>query len=377
MDYDTESEVFRITMDYFNPIYVPVAISEAKSFDDNFSKFEFSNIVYNLTKDDKLEIAKMTIKNTVNGKYYFFDASQPLVFNNEVVVVDFDPIHIEPNPDITPDVTPNSDEVDTDIPNIGKVYKNKYALIIGNGHYIENGSDMVDIKYSINDAKIFKKYAVNVLGVPDDGNHIYYIEDANATFMRLYIDNFSKLIKSLGENNEFYVFYSGHGTQNDDNEAFIVPVGVTSDYINDFGIKLDDLYSQISPGANQKVIVFLDACFSGGGKNGQLLVNAKTGLRRTPKNTAVNSNLLVFAASSEKQISQEYLEKHHGLFSYFLFKHLKESEGNLTYGSLAEKIKNDVTTTTLNPKNNLKEQTPTININPSIQNVWKNWKLNP
>lgn len=379
LDYDTESEVFRISMDYFNPIYIPVSITDAQNFEDNFAKLKFSNIVYNLTKDDKLEISQATIKNSVNGKTYFFDATKPVTFNDEVVVSDFDPIHIEPNPDITPDITPdNTDsDVDTDIPNIGKVYKNRYALIIGNAHYIENGSDMVDIKYSINDAKIFKQYAINVLGIPNDGNHIYYIEDANATYMRLYIDNFSKLIKSLGENNEFYVFYSGHGTQNEQNEAFIVPVGVTSDYINDFAIKLKDFYSQISPSTNQKVIVFLDACFSGGGKNGQLLVNAKTGLRRTHGNENLNANLLVFAASSAKQISQEYLPKKHGIFSYFLFKNLKDTKGNITYGDLADKIIGDVTSTTLNPQNNLNQQTPTINVNPAIQDVWKTWKLNP
>ncbi len=223
---------------------------------------------------------------------------------------------------------------------------------------------------------MLKQYAINVLGIPNDNNHIYYIEDANATYIKIYIDNFSKLIKSKTEG-EFYVYYSGHGTQNDDKDAFIVPVGVTSDYINSFGIKLSDFYAQIAPDGTKKVYVFLDACFSGGGKTGQLLINAKTGLKRTPTNATVSSNLIVFAASSESQISQEYFVKKHGLFTYFLLKTLKETKGEITYGDLSKRIIDDVTTTALNPQNSLKEQTPTINVSPTIQNEWKNWKVNP
>ena len=378
LEYDTESEVFKITLDYLNPIYVPVPIKNAEKFETNFNKMQFSNHKFDLTQDDKLEISNLTITDKIDNKTYFFDASKPVVFNNETIVVDFDPIEIEPNNDIAPpDNNQNSSDIDENIPNTGNNYPNRYALIIGNGHYIENGSDMVDIKYSINDAKIFRQYAVNVLGVPNDNNHIYYIEDANATYIKLYIDNFAKLIKSKDDNSEFYVYYSGHGTQNDDNEAFLVPVGVTSDYIEDFGVKLSDFYMQISPDGNKKVIVFLDACFSGGGKNGQLLINAKTGLRRTANNSTVNSNILIFAASSEKQISQEYLEKKHGLFTYFLLKTLKETKGNINYEELTKKVKDYVSETALNPQNKLKEQTPTINISPAIQNTWKTWKVNP
>ncbi len=375
LDYDTESEVFRLNTTYFNPIYIPVPIKEAEKFDANLSKLQYKNIKFRLTPDDKLEISQMTIKNPANGKTYFFDASKPVVFDNQTEVTEFEPIEILPD-----DNTDNNNalsDVDTDIPNTGKTYPNRYALIIGNGHYIEHGSDMVNIKYSINDAKIFRKYAVNVLGIPDDGNHIYYIEDANATYIKLYIDNFAKLIENQPDNSEFFVFYSGHGSQNENNEAFIVPVGVTSDYIDQFGIKLSDFYKQISPTGNKKVFVFLDACFSGGGKDGQLLINAKAGVRRTPKNNSVATNLVIFAASSENQISQEYLDKKHGIFTYFLLKNLKDSKGNLTFGQLADKIKQDITATTLNPQNKLKQQTPNVNVSPSIKDKWRDWKVLP
>lgn len=381
LDYDTESEVFRISLTYYNPMYVPVPIDEAPAFEDNFSNLTFTEMKYNLTTEDKLEIYQSTITNPNNEKVYFYDASKPIVFNSIVVVNDFDPIDITPEPTNDPTIDDNTvvvgqSDVDVNIPDLGKTNNDRYALIIGNSHYIEHGSDMVDILFSINDAKFFKEYCVKVLGVPDNTNHIYYIEDANATYIKLYIDNFAKLIQSKPAGSEFYVYYSGHGTQDDDGESYLVPVGVKSDYISTFGIKLADFYSQINPGADKKVAVFVDACFSGGGKSGQLLVNAKTGLYRPQNNTSVSSNLMVFAASSEKEISQEYLEKHHGLFTYYLLKTLQDSKGDLTYGELFDRISNDVNTTTLNPQNGFKAQTPNVNVNPAIQNTWRTWEVN-
>jgi hypothetical protein len=155
----------------------------------------------------------------------------------------------------------------------------------------------------------------------------------------------------------------------------LVPVDVTSSYIESFGIKLSEIYEKFTPSNGKKVFFFLDACFSGGGKNGQLLVNAKDGVRRTPKNETAKTNLIVFAASSEDQISQEYLEKNHGLFTFFLLKNLQESQGNISYGELAELIINDVMNTTLNPANNFKVQKPNVNVNPSIEKEWENWRV--
>jgi hypothetical protein len=87
--------------------------------------------------------------------------------------------------------------------------------------------------------------------------------------------------------------------------------------------------------------------------------------------------MLVFAASSEKQISQEYFEKRHGLFTYFLLKNLKESKGNLNYGQLTDAVINQVISTTLNPVNKFNEQTPVINVSQTVREKWRAWRVNP
>lgn len=268
-----------------------------------------------------------------------------------------------------------NNNVDNNIPICDNNYDNRYALIIGNEHYRENGSDIVSLNFTLNDAQVFKKYCINVLGIADDNSHIYYIEDATSMKMIQYIDMFSQLI-SLKEDAEFFVYYSGHGTLDAKNNAYLIPVDVSSNYIEEHAYKLDDLYTKLAPTNNNKVFIFLDACFSGGGKNGTLVQNTKVGLRR-PTQDSIPSNLLIFAASTGTESSQEYPDKGHGLFTYFLLKNLQQSKGEITWGELAENIHSDVLTVTLNPADNLNTQTPTTQVNPSIINSWKTWKINP
>lgn len=261
--------------------------------------------------------------------------------------------------------------VDNDIPK-NPTKPNTYALIIGNSKYKTGGSDIADLVYTLNDARVFKKYVVNVLGVQDDVQHIYYIENANYSSMLTNLENFSKLIKMSKPEDVFYVYYSGHGAQNADSVAFLMPVDAKMNMLEKLAVKLDDFYNYITPPADKgTVIVFLDACFSGQ----NLSTIAKVGVRRNPKDNSIASNLIVLAASSGKEISQEYASKSHGLFTYFLLKILQDTKGNITYGELSTRINEEVRLTTLNPQNGFVEQNPQVNVGKSLVNTWKQKKI--
>ena len=73
--------------------------------------------------------------------------------------------------------------------------------------------------------------------------------------------------------------------------------------------------------------MFLDACFSGGGRDQGLL--AARGVKIKPKEESFLGNMVVFASSSGEEKSLPYEEKQHGLFTYFLLKKLKETKGML------------------------------------------------
>ncbi len=261
--------------------------------------------------------------------------------------------------------------LDTDIPK-NAVKSHSFALVIGNANYHTNGSDLPNLRYTLNDAYVFKQYVVNMLGVPEDNQHLYYVEDANYSTMLKNLNSFKTLIQNSSSDDIFYIYYSGHGAQNSDSVPFLMPVDATMQMLSNLGIKLSDFYSYLTPPEGKgKVIVLLDACFSGEKIN----INAKVGLRRPSHNPDIQSNMLVIAASSGKQISQEYPTKSHGIFTYFLLKILQDSKGIITYGELSDKIIEGVHLTSLNPQNGFVEQKPQVNSSIKLGNQWRNWKV--
>ncbi len=260
--------------------------------------------------------------------------------------------------------------IDNNIPVIDEIYKNRFALIIGNEHYVENDGLQSDVDFAIQDARIFKQYAIKTLGVPE--NNIIYFEDATLTKMKKGIDNFVKLMEVSPEENEFFVYYAGHGYPNEEKDAYLMPVDINAEYVED-GIKLSEFYAKLVKNNPKQVTVFIDACFSGGGRSTGL-TSARSGILLKPNENTLNGNLIVFAASSENEVSKPYKDKKHGLFTYFLLKTLQESKGDITYGKLADNIIKEVRQNSITI--NGKQQTPRINVSKNAENVWENWKLN-
>jgi len=260
--------------------------------------------------------------------------------------------------------------VDKDIPSSGQTYKNRFALIIGNEHYVENEGLQSNVDYAINDAKIFKEYSIKTLGIPE--KNIIYIEDATLTKMTKTIDNFVNLMAISPKENEFFVYYAGHGYPAINKDAYIMPVDISAEYVED-GIKLSEFYKKLVSNNPKRVTVFIDACFSGGGRSAGLTAT-RSGILLKPNETTLNGNIVVFAASSEEEVSKPYNEKEHGLFTYFLLKSLQESNGNISYGELADKIIKEVRINSIII--NKKEQTPKINVSNGVIDIWENWQLN-
>jgi len=288
-------------------------------------------------------------------------ASQGTTVNIESIAID-NPINITK-------VSLSSD-VDINIPVSDSINSNRFALIIGNENYKENGGLQADVTFAINDAQTFKQYAIKTLGIPEI--NIKYIEDATSSKMKTQIDLFLALMELAPEKRDFFIFYAGHGYPDKNKDAYLMPVDVSADYIGD-AIKLSDLYQKITEKSPKSVTIFIDACFSGGGRTGDDLVSARSGVKIKPNENVLKGNIVVFAASSEEQVAKPYDDKQHGMFSYFLFKTLKESNGNITYGKLADELVEKVSTFSITINNTI--QSPKVNVSNNIVETWENWNI--
>ena len=263
-------------------------------------------------------------------------------------------------------------DVDKNIPDSNNKNSKRYALIIGNEHYSTFQTGLKtesDVAFASNDAITFAKYAEKTLGVPSD--QITLLVDANSTAMKRELNRITSLAQYSNGEAELIIYYAGHGFPDETTkEGYIIPVDVTGTDITS-GIKLADMYKQLAGANPKRVTIFLDACFSGGGRDAGLL--AARGIKVTPKSEPIEGNLVIFSACSAEQTSLPYSEKTHGLFTYFLLKKFQESKGNISYQDLGAYIRQEVPLKSVLV--NGKDQNPEVLFSPSIENQWGSWMV--
>lgn len=263
-------------------------------------------------------------------------------------------------------------EVDKNIPLNPIKYSDRYALIIGNEDYSSRQTGLnseVDVAFAVNDAKVFKEYCVNTFGVEE--KNVFLLTNATSGEMYQRIELVSQILTKLGKQGELIFYYAGHGFPDENTkEPYLIPVDVSAANLS-AAIKLYDVYKKLSQTGAKRITVFLDACFTGGGRESGLL--AARGVKIKPKMENISGNMIIFAATSEEQSALPYTEKQHGMYTYYLLKKLQETKGDITYGILDDYLSKNVSIESL--KINNKAQDPKTIVSSNVTGIWKNWKL--
>lgn len=327
----------------------------------NNPKFSYAFEEMNIEVQDQL-LKRMLSKMEPFYENYAYYAGPAPVTDNETRAVSTsssDPVYVS--------------DVDNGIPMRDSKVDNRFALIIGNEDYTKFQNDLsseVNVDFAVADASIFAEYCKKTLGIKED--NIVLLTDAISSQMNREIDKLSKLAQYSNGSAELIFYYAGHGFPDEiTKESYIMPVDISGSDVNS-GIKLSDLYKKLTQYPTVRVSVFLDACFSGGGRNQGLL--AARGVRIAPKENPIPGNLIVFSASNGDQSSLPYKQKQHGMFTYFLLKKLQETKGNVSYKELGDYIRDQVQLNSI--KINSKDQNPQVMASPSLSNNLENIKMN-
>jgi len=171
----------------------------------------------------------------------------------------------------------------------------------------------------------------------------------------------------MGTDTELIFYYAGHGLPDENTKTpYLIPVDVNASNLAS-AISLNSIYRKFAETGAQKITIFLDACFSGGARAQSLL--AARSVRIKPKEEDISGNMIVFAASSGDQSALTYQAQKHGLFTYFLLKKLKETNGTVTYSDLAKYLKTNVGVEAL--RVNGKSQDPDVQVSPTHSENWE------
>ena len=258
-------------------------------------------------------------------------------------------------------------DVDIDIPIANNVSNYTFAVIISNEKYQMEKS----VQYAENDGKMFTEYCKKTLGLPE--KNVRFITNATLNNIKHEIKWLQDVIAVYKGEAKAIFYYAGHGIPDEQNKsAYLLPIdGYGSDVTT--GYALEDLYKALGSLPSKSVTVFLDACFSGAKRDGDMLASAR-GVAIKVKQNNPTGNMVVFTAAQGDETAYPYKDEGHGLFTYYLLKKLQETKGDVTLGELGDYIKTQVERQSI--VTNGKLQSPAILSASSIGNSWKEWKLN-
>ncbi|MCR4295557.1 MAG: caspase family protein [Elusimicrobia bacterium] len=224
-----------------------------------------------------------------------------------------------------------------------------FALVIG----VEDYQALPKADYGARDARTVRKH-FEAMGVP--ARNVIALEGAQATGskMRNYLQQW--LPRNVKPESTVFVYYSGHGAPDPERgDAYLVPWDADPMFLTTSAYPLKQFYAELAKLKAKRVIVALDACFSGSGGRSVLAKGARPLVAKVDESVPSAANLTVLAAASGTEITGSLDEQAHGIFTYHFLKAL--SGGAKTpralYDYLKPRVQDDA-------RRQNREQSPTL-----------------
>lgn len=259
-------------------------------------------------------------------------------------------------------------DVDINIPETGLKRPDTYVVIIANENY--KNAEVQKVPFAHRDGQIFSEYCSKVLGVSKE--HIKFTKDATSSEMKSIIRDLGTRADLDPDKLNIIFYYAGHGNPDiPNNKSYLVPTDVRANNFEEC-VALDKLYAQFDGLKARSVTVFLDACFSGATRSGQMMMSGRY-VRKAQADVKPAGKTIVFSASSGEEAANSYNEKKHGYFTYFLLKALQDTRGNITFAELKDHLEQNVKRRAFDVES--KTQTPSFQCPDALISTIKNRRL--
>ncbi len=370
--YDAENEVFLAVCEYGEVIIpVPRANGEAKMFGSSWEGVQIRNPKFHIDNDN-IRISELTFVSPM-GKEYKYESNKSFNYTETNINMAFEDINYDKLANSNHNVAHHSSisktkvnygasDVDVDIPKTKGVDNKTFAVIIAN----ENYGMVAKVPNALNDGKVFAKYCNLTLGLPETNIRLY--TDASYGSMLSAVNDIKSISDAYTGDINVIFYYAGHGIPNEaTKDAYLMPIDGDGKH-TEACYSLNKLYNELG-GLNAKsVLVFLDACFSGAQRGGEMLASAR-GVALKAKKEEAKGNMVIFSAASNDETAFPYEEKQHGLFTYYILKKLQSTKGNVSLKELSDYVIQNVKQQSV--VINRKSQTPTITPSLSMHDIWE------
>lgn len=374
--YDADNQAFLVNSKY-GALVVPVPRDndEALLFQNSFNNIVVADQQFRVS-DDELVLANVTLR-TPAGKEYRSDETRDyketvvnlnFVPRNDIVGTTASKSNTRSSRITREEISVAHSDIDENIPETDYVNNRTFALIVSNEAY----NSVASVPNAINDGSAMSNYCQKVLGLPSQ--NVQFIKNATYGQMVSGINRMKQIAESFGGDINIIFYYAGHGIPNEaTKDSYLLPVDADGRQ-TDGCYSLDRLYKELGSSNANSIVCFLDACFSGSKREGDML-NSARGIAITARKSDPRGNMVVFSAATDDQTAYSYKEKAHGLFTYFLLKKLQESAGNVTLEELGDYVRTNVSQHSIVV--NQKPQTPTVNPSHSMIDTWRAMRFVP
>jgi hypothetical protein len=230
---------------------------------------------------------------------------------------------------------------------LGKIW----AIVIGINQY----QNTRNLKYAVNDARAFRDYLKQHIGIPDE--HIFSLIDDSATKAEIQSLLGTKIKRKAGIDDTVIIFYAGHGAvetdpldpDDDGFEKYLLPHDANLDDLYSTAIAMEEIKKIFRRISAERLIFIADTCYSGA-SGGRTMLASKTRATLSEKffeRISKGKGRVIISACSANEISKEDDSLRHGVFSYFVLKGLKgeadfDGDGIITvselFGFLSKKV---------------------------------------
>ena len=211
---------------------------------------------------------------------------------------------------------------------------NRWAVLIGIDHYHES---LGSLKYAGADCRALRDTLVSApLGFPED--QVLLLDDTQDAEHRPTFANIHSFLGSWlaapKEDDLVFVYFAGHGRLVD-GKTYLVPGDATLASIHTLGIPLRQVQDVMERCKAKRKVLVLDACHSGSGRDVAVMAEAMQDA------IAQGTGIYTISSCGAKELSHEWDEKGHGVFSHFLAAALRgdcapSADGRLTVDRLYE-----------------------------------------
>ena len=218
--------------------------------------------------------------------------------------------------------------------NDAQTFSQHWAVLIGINQYHES---IGPLKYCVNDANLLRNVLVSDVCSFPEQNMLLLSDDEVQDRQPTYGNIHSWLATWLSrpqENDLILVYFAGHGREMA-GQGMLVPQDATLESLNVTGIPIQyvrDLLERCQ--AKQKVLI-LDACHSGAGRDTAVMTDSFR------DELDAGEGIYTIASCDHEQISHDWPDKKHGVFTYYFVEAIRESKPTEPGGNVSLDVEYD------------------------------------